>query len=141
VRNPWGNSEWTGRWSDSSKEWTREWLLALPEIGHEFGNDGRFLIECKLFGIDVKLTTDDCMAPDSEFLTTFTRLERTRLFDSSWALSSQWLEVSARPFPCKSISSSWYILLNEVYQMLGDLVMFHVCCLSSDASKRFANCI
>jgi hypothetical protein len=48
LRNPWGKSEWTGRWSDGSKEWTKEWLLALDELKHEFGDDGQFVMECKL---------------------------------------------------------------------------------------------
>ncbi len=39
-------SEWTGRWSDGSKEWTQEWLHFLPELGHEFGDDGQFVMEC-----------------------------------------------------------------------------------------------
>jgi hypothetical protein len=46
VRNPWGKSEWTGRWSDGSKEWTREWLEVLPTLGHTFGDDGQFVMEC-----------------------------------------------------------------------------------------------
>jgi hypothetical protein len=46
LRNPWGCSEWTGRWSDGSKEWTREWLEVLPLLGHEFGDDGQFVMEC-----------------------------------------------------------------------------------------------
>jgi len=46
VRNPWGSAEWTGRWADGSKEWTQEWLGYLPEIGHEFGDDGQFVMEC-----------------------------------------------------------------------------------------------
>ena len=46
VRNPWGMSEWTGRWSDGAKEWTQEWLRLLPELGHEFGDDGQFVMEC-----------------------------------------------------------------------------------------------
>lgn len=48
VHNPWGNSEWTGPWSDGSKEWTSEWLEILPTLGHSFGNDGQFVMECEL---------------------------------------------------------------------------------------------
>jgi hypothetical protein len=47
VRNPWGEKEWTGRWSDGSKEWTEEWTPALKELGYKFGNDGEFVMECK----------------------------------------------------------------------------------------------
>ena len=47
IRNPWGDTEWIGRWSDGSKEWTKEWLDALPELGHKFGDDGEFLMECE----------------------------------------------------------------------------------------------
>lgn len=47
LRNPWGNSEWTGKWSDGSKEWTQEWLPFLTEMGHEFGDDGQFVMECR----------------------------------------------------------------------------------------------
>ncbi|KAG6850388.1 hypothetical protein H0H93_013943 [Arthromyces matolae] len=47
LRNPWGHSEWTGRWSDGSKEWTREWLEILPLLNHDFGNDGQFVMEFK----------------------------------------------------------------------------------------------
>ncbi|KAL0563776.1 hypothetical protein V5O48_018289 [Marasmius crinis-equi] len=81
VRNPWGNSEWTGRWSDGSKEWTQEWLEALPALGHTFGDDGQFLMEY------------------SDFLECWEYIDRTFLFDSSWIMSSQWLQVAARPLP------------------------------------------
>ena len=47
IRNPWGKSEWTGRWSDGSKEWTQEWLQSLPALGHRFGDDGQFVMECE----------------------------------------------------------------------------------------------
>jgi hypothetical protein len=49
LRNPWGESEWTGPWSDGSKEWTPEWLPALEALGHTFGDDGQFIMECKYF--------------------------------------------------------------------------------------------
>jgi hypothetical protein len=47
LRNPWGRSEWTGPFSDGSKEWTPEWLQRMPELKHSFGDDGEFLMECK----------------------------------------------------------------------------------------------
>lgn len=47
VRNPWGKTEWTGPWSDGSKEWTKEWLEVLDELGHVFGDDGQFVMECE----------------------------------------------------------------------------------------------
>ncbi|KAJ7113932.1 hypothetical protein C8R44DRAFT_795970 [Mycena epipterygia] len=81
VRNPWGNSEWTGRWSDGSKEWTAEWLAVLPELGHTFGDDGQFVMEYK------------------DFLASWSDIDRTILFDSSWVMSSQWLDVTTRPLP------------------------------------------
>jgi len=47
IRNPWGHSEWTGRWSDGSKEWTGEWLQVLKELDHKMGDDGEFVMECE----------------------------------------------------------------------------------------------
>ncbi|KAJ3515593.1 hypothetical protein NLJ89_g1658 [Agrocybe chaxingu] len=79
VRNPWGSSEWTGPWSDGSKEWNGEWLDALKELGHVFGNDGQFVMEY------------------SDFLDVWETVERTQLFDASWAMAAQWLRLSPRP--------------------------------------------
>ncbi|KAF8651468.1 hypothetical protein AX16_004767 [Volvariella volvacea WC 439] len=81
VRNPWGNSEWTGPWSDGSKEWTKEWLAILDDLDHVFGNDGEFVMEY------------------SDFLNCFQQIDRTLLFDASWVMASQWLHVPARPTP------------------------------------------
>ncbi|KAF9461870.1 hypothetical protein BDZ94DRAFT_1310221 [Collybia nuda] len=81
LRNPWGNTEWTGKWSDGSKEWTSGWLEILPLLGHEFGNDGQFIMEY------------------NDFLETWDQIHRTILFDSSWVMSSQWLRVPTRPLP------------------------------------------
>ncbi|KAI4151733.1 MAG: hypothetical protein LQ340_003329 [Diploschistes diacapsis] len=44
VRNPWGNSEWTGPYSDGSKEWT---IDLMQKLGHRFGDDGIFWMSCK----------------------------------------------------------------------------------------------
>ncbi|KAG6888261.1 hypothetical protein C0992_009150 [Termitomyces sp. T32_za158] len=84
IRNPWGQNEWTGPWSDGSKEWTSEWLPALRVLGHRFGDDGEFVMEYK------------------DFLENWEQIDRTLLFDSSWTMSSQWLEVAARP-----VESPW----------------------------------
>lgn len=81
LRNPWGKIEWTGRWSDGSKEWTKEWINVLDELGHSFGEDGQFIME---YG---------------DWLECFTDIDRTILFDSSWRMSSQWLCVPCRPLP------------------------------------------
>ncbi|KAJ1304226.1 hypothetical protein OPQ81_008623 [Rhizoctonia solani] len=82
IRNPWGKTEWNGRWSDGSKEWTPEWLARLPELHHKFGDDGEFLMEYK------------------DFLKTWVTIERSRVFDAGWKLSSMWLNVASRSYPC-----------------------------------------
>ncbi|KAF8604400.1 cysteine proteinase [Ceratobasidium sp. AG-I] len=82
IRNPWGRSEWTGRWSDGSKEWTKEWLGRLDELGHSFGDDGEFLMEY------------------DDFLTTWHDIQRCILFDDSWQMSVTWINASIRPPPC-----------------------------------------
>ncbi|KAJ6621539.1 hypothetical protein B0H10DRAFT_2017728 [Mycena sp. CBHHK59/15] len=84
LRNPWGDSEWTGPWADGSKQWTPEWLPALQELQHGFGNDGQFVMEY------------------SDFLDSWDLVQRTLLFDDTWVMSSQWLQVTAR-----SPTSAW----------------------------------
>lgn len=84
LRNPWGQSEWNGRWSDGSKEWEGEWLDALKPLGHTFGDDGVFVMEY------------------CDFLDRFEFVERTQLFDSSWVQSAHWLNVLSRP-----LGSAW----------------------------------
>ena len=79
IRNPWGQSEWKGRWSDGSKEWTAEWLDALGALDHTFGDDGVFIMEYE------------------DFLSHWEAIERTQLFDPSWIQSSHWLEIPGRP--------------------------------------------
>ncbi|SJL03409.1 uncharacterized protein ARMOST_06763 [Armillaria ostoyae] len=81
VRNPWGESEWTGPWSDGSKQWTPEWLEILPQLEHSFGDDGQFVMEY------------------TDFLECWERIDKTILFDAHWVMSSQWLHVTAQPLP------------------------------------------
>ncbi|KAJ6471924.1 hypothetical protein C8R45DRAFT_1013561 [Mycena sanguinolenta] len=79
LRNPWGDSEWTGPWSDGSKEWTEEWLPALKVLQHKFGDDGEFVMEY------------------SDFLDNWDLVEKTLLFDETWVMANQWMQVTARP--------------------------------------------
>jgi len=48
VRNPWGNSEWNGDWSDKSPKWTDDLKI---EIGHEDEDDGTFFMSWEDFVI------------------------------------------------------------------------------------------
>ncbi|KAJ7659255.1 cysteine proteinase [Mycena polygramma] len=81
LRNPCGQAEWNGPWSDGSKEWTPEWMDALPILGHVFGDPGKFVMEYK------------------DFLSCFEQVDRTRLFDSSWTMRHDVVRVPSRPFP------------------------------------------
>ncbi|KAJ6629844.1 hypothetical protein B0H10DRAFT_1985516 [Mycena sp. CBHHK59/15] len=81
VRNPCGQAEWTGPWSDGSKEWSPEWMDALPLLGHVFGDPGKFVMEYK------------------DFFACFEQVDRTRLFDASWTMRCDWVRVPSRPFP------------------------------------------
>lgn len=69
LKNPWGKGEWTGAWSDGSKEWTPEWMVKLQ---HRFGNDGAFWISYE------------------DLLRKYQTFDRTRLFDDSWKVTHQW---------------------------------------------------
>lgn len=76
VRNPWGCAEWNGPWADGAKEWTPEWMSLL---NHRFGDDGQFYMRYQ------------------DFLKKFTIIDRTRLFDPSWTVTSRWIHVDS-PF-------------------------------------------
>ncbi|TAQ87822.1 hypothetical protein B7494_g3844 [Chlorociboria aeruginascens] len=69
LRNPWGEGEWTGPWSDGSKEWTPEWMQKLE---HRFGDDGAFW-----------MSYDDLLKKYQTF-------DRTRLFSDEWKVTQQW---------------------------------------------------
>ncbi|KAI9882037.1 MAG: hypothetical protein M1823_006226 [Watsoniomyces obsoletus] len=73
LRNPWGRVEWTGPWSDGSKEWTPFWL---ERLGHRFGNDGTFWISYK------------------DLLRKYQCLTRTRLFGSEWSVTQKWTSLN-----------------------------------------------
>ncbi|KAI9834033.1 MAG: hypothetical protein M1838_005553, partial [Thelocarpon superellum] len=75
LKNPWGRSEWTGPWSDGSKEWTPYWM---EKLGHRFGDDGAFWIEYH------------------DLLRKYQHFDRTRLFraEDDWTITQQWTSLS-----------------------------------------------
>ena len=72
IKNPWGQSEWNGPWSDGSKEWTAE---ALKDLQYQFGDDGIFWM------------------PYEDFLQRYSSLKRTRLFSPKWNVTQKWTTV------------------------------------------------
>ncbi|KAL5350192.1 hypothetical protein ACLOAV_005229 [Pseudogymnoascus australis] len=73
LKNPWGKGEWTGPWSDGSKEWTPEWMTKLD---HRFGDDGAFWISY------------------TDFLKKYQTFDRTRLFTDDWKVTDQWTSLT-----------------------------------------------
>jgi hypothetical protein len=72
VKNPWGETEWNGPWSDGSKEWTAE---ALQALDHQFGNDGIFWISY------------------ADFLRRYVQIWRTRVFTDDWNITQHWTTI------------------------------------------------
>jgi len=73
VKNPWGQGEWNGPWSDGSSQWTAE---SIKELGHTFGDDGVFWIRFK------------------DLLRKFDVIWRTRLFSADWQVTQQWMRLA-----------------------------------------------
>lgn len=71
CRNPWGQGEWQGKWSDSntSGEWTDSMKAAT---GYQGGNDGTFWISVE------------------DFVATSGGVDYTRVFGSTWKKISQY---------------------------------------------------
>ncbi|OXV08572.1 hypothetical protein Egran_03665 [Elaphomyces granulatus] len=72
LRNPWGEKEWEGPWSDGSEQWTSKWMERLD---HKFGNDGVFWISYE------------------DLLKKYQFFDRTRLFDPDWTITQQWTSL------------------------------------------------
>eukprot|EP01106_Pelomyxa_sp_JSP_P017441 TRINITY_DN711_c0_g1_i4.p1 TRINITY_DN711_c0_g1~~TRINITY_DN711_c0_g1_i4.p1 ORF type:complete len:613 (-),score=122.87 TRINITY_DN711_c0_g1_i4:68-1906(-) len=70
LRNPWGQTEWKGRWSDGSKEWSPEILQAL---NYKFADDGTFWM---------------CL---EDFMKVFTKLYLCRLYTDK--IGEMWSQV------------------------------------------------
>ena len=81
----------------------QEWLQYLPTLGHCFGDDGQFVMECEdcYFPHEVLALKHFSLA-DTDWLEAFSQIDRTLFFDETWTMSSQWLEVT-----CPSLPSAW----------------------------------
>lgn len=91
LRNPWGRTEWTGRWSDGSEEWTPEWM---QKLNHRFGDDGMFWISYK------------------DLLRNYQHFDRTRLFGPEWTVSQQWTSVNV-PWSVDYLDTKFKIHLSK----------------------------
>ncbi|XP_034055820.1 calpain-5-like [Gymnodraco acuticeps] len=53
MRNPWGQTEWKGAWSDTSEEWSKVGDMERENLGITVADDGEFWMSfadwCKLF--------------------------------------------------------------------------------------------
>jgi calpain-5 len=94
VRNPWGEQEWTGAWSDGAPEWT---AAIRKQLKHEVKNDG-------IFWMDMV-----------DFFANFNRLSvvrmyshRLSIFDHKWhtlKFVAEWDEFSAGG--CMNNGDAW----------------------------------
>ena len=73
VRNPWGQNEWSGDWSDSSSVWTAE---RRKRLDHTDSDDGVFWISYQ------------------DMLRRYPLIYRVRLFDRLWTVAQQWTTVT-----------------------------------------------
>ncbi|KAI9894416.1 MAG: hypothetical protein M1814_003173 [Vezdaea aestivalis] len=91
LRNPWGHGEWTGPWSDGSKEWTAEWMTKL---GHVFGDDGAFWISYR------------------DLLRKYQHFQRTRLFGPEWRVAQQWTTVQV-PWATQYLATKFKLTVEQ----------------------------
>jgi hypothetical protein len=94
VKNPWGETEWNGPWSDGSKEWTAE---AIKKLDYKFGNDGIFWLRYQ------------------DFLERFVQFWQTRLFTPEWNVSQHWTTVQV-PWSGDYNDTSFEFVLSEPTQ-------------------------
>ncbi|KAG0015753.1 hypothetical protein BGZ81_011541 [Podila clonocystis] len=76
IRNPWGDTEWNGDWSDDSDKWTSE---AISQLQHEDKDDGKFWMSYK------------------DFLRVFDTIDMCRVFNDTWAVASSWIPYNVHP--------------------------------------------
>ena len=91
LRNPWGETEWEGDWSDGSKLWTADMMRKLD---HTFGDDGVFWISYK------------------DFLKHFPSINRVRLFNKDWQIAQSWTSVNV-PWTVDYLDTKFQFTLNK----------------------------
>jgi hypothetical protein len=91
LRNPWGETEWEGDWSDGSKLWTPEMMTKLE---HTFGDDGVFWISYK------------------DFLKHFPSINRVRLFNKDWQVAQRWTSVNV-PWTVDYLDTKFQFTITE----------------------------
>ncbi|CAI9729723.1 calpain-B-like isoform X15 [Octopus vulgaris] len=65
IRNPWGESEWNGAWSDQSEEWKFISQAERNEIGLVYEDDGEFWMSFQDFVSNFQKLEICNLAPDS----------------------------------------------------------------------------
>ncbi|XP_033115792.1 calpain-B-like isoform X2 [Anneissia japonica] len=65
VRNPWGQSEWNGPWSDESREWSMVSASEKKSLGLETEDDGEFWMEFRDFTREF-MRLDICNLPPGD---------------------------------------------------------------------------
>ncbi|KAG0238145.1 hypothetical protein BGW42_007136 [Actinomortierella wolfii] len=93
LRNPWGKVEWNGDWSDDSDKWTPE---AIEALGAKNKDDGRFWMSY------------------TDFMKIWDCLDRVRVFDESWHVSTTWIPYHVEP--CSS--GKFELTLNEASKVV-----------------------
>ncbi|XP_061582125.1 calpain-9 [Cololabis saira] len=87
VRNPWGQVEWNGAWSDSSREWDHVDRAEKTRILQNSSEDGEFWMEFEDFKRNYDKVEICNMTPDS--LTDDTKRHwEVSLFEGNWTRGS-----------------------------------------------------
>ena len=87
VRNPWGQVEWNGPWSDSSPEWRSVDLEEQKRLGHTALDDGEFWMAFKDFKIHFDKVEICNLTPDALEDSALHRWEVT-IHQGSWVRGS-----------------------------------------------------
>ncbi|XP_070538573.1 calpain-5-like [Ptychodera flava] len=82
LRNPWGEKEWNGAWSDGSDEWKKVSQKEREKMGLTFDDDGEFWMSFVDFCRNFTNVTI-CRLPNTAFIS-FSRTWREKILHSKW---------------------------------------------------------